>query len=143
MNEHVSSLRKFHEEASVNVSNLALGSWTRSRMYVFVFCFLMFFQTPGASDLLKLSYLTELVMTAHHLVKIKRLQITSMLGVLEAPFLTSRIYENLKGLWERHTHRTSDIQVTFAKMMALLSITLTLSLMASNLFLLPFCLLCR
>lgn len=35
--------------------------------------------------------------------------------VLEALFLTSRIYENLKGLWERHTHRVRDIQVTFSE----------------------------
>ena len=54
-------------------------------------------------------------MMAHHLVKIKRLQITSVLVVLEALFLTSRIYENLKGLWERHTHRVRDIQVTFSE----------------------------
>ena len=52
---------------------------------------------------------------AHPLVKIKRLQITSVLVVLEALFLTSRIYENLKGLWERHTHRVRDIQVTFSE----------------------------
>lgn len=54
-------------------------------------------------------------MTAHHLVKIKRLQITSVLVVLEALFLTSKIYENLKRLWERHTHRVRDIQVTFSE----------------------------
>lgn len=81
-------------------------------MYVFGF---LVFQTPGANDLLKLSYLTKLVMTAHHLVKIKRLQVTSVLVVLEALFLTSRIYENLKGLWERHTHCVSDIQATFSE----------------------------
>ena len=52
-------------------------------------------------------------MTAHHWVKIKRLQITCV--VLEALFPTSRIYDNLKGLWERHTHRVRDIQVTFSE----------------------------
>ena len=29
--------------------------------------------------------------------------------------LTSMIYENLKGLWKRHTHRVCDIQVTFSE----------------------------
>lgn len=64
-------------------------------MYVFVFCFLVF-QTPGANDLLKLSYLTKLVMTARHLVKIKRLQVTSVLVVLEALFLTVGFLKILK-----------------------------------------------
>lgn len=45
-------------------------------MHVFSFGFVV--QMAGASDLLKLSYLIELVMTARHLVKIKRLQITSV-----------------------------------------------------------------
>lgn len=35
--------------------------------------------------------------------------------MLEALLLTSRIYENLKGLWERHAHRVSDTQVTFSE----------------------------
>lgn len=51
---------------------------------------------------------------AHHLVKIKRLQITCV-GCVRVLFLTSRIYENLKGLWERHTLRVRDVQVTFSE----------------------------
>lgn len=45
--------------------------------YVFLSCFVL--QTAGANDLLKLSFLIELVMTAHHLEKIKRIQIAPVL----------------------------------------------------------------
>ena len=38
-NKHMGSLRKSHEETSVNVKNLALGSWTKPRIYVFGFWF--------------------------------------------------------------------------------------------------------
>lgn len=49
----------------------------KAQYVVFLSCFVL--QTAGANDLLKLSVLIELVMTAHHLEKTKRLPITPVL----------------------------------------------------------------
>lgn len=116
---------KGEDEGLTNISvpqgNLIKKHQQMSRIWLWVhgqgpgpilFCF---FQTAGANDLLKPSNLTELVMTAHHLVTIKRLEITSVLWALAAPFLASRIYESLKGPWKSHTSCVSDIQVTFSE----------------------------
>lgn len=96
--------------------------------YVFLSCFVL--QTAGANDLLKLSFLIELVMTAHHLEKIKRLQIAPVLWVVQHFFFPAGFMKILKDC-------ASDIQVTFSEDYALRSITLAPSLMASALFLLP------